>query len=87
MLAWPLVKCPRADRSLVEKPSEPFPLPTRVLDGVDTVEDISPNELSAVRVWDIAMSLALSRLSIHSSANVRSPVGLDDDLVSSKVKC
>jgi hypothetical protein len=87
MLAWPLVKCPRADRSLVEKPSEPFPLLTKVLDGVDTVEDISPNELSAVKVWDIAMSLALSRLSIHSSANARSPAELDDDLVSSKVKC
>jgi hypothetical protein len=33
------------------------------------------------------MSLALSRLSIHSSANARSPAELDEDFVSSKVKC
>lgn len=85
--AWPLVKCPRADRSLVEKPSEPFPLLIRVLDGVDAVDDISPNAPSAVRFWDSDMSLALSRLSIHSSANAKSPAGFDDDFVSSKVKC
>lgn len=88
MLPWPLLKWLRPDRSLPANPSEVFPLPTRVLDGVDTVDDISPKPASAASVCcDNAMSLALSRLSTHSSAKAWSPPELDAVFVSSNVKC
>lgn len=75
MLAWFLLRWFLPDRSLMLNPSGCCTLLSRVLEGLEKEDDISPKAVSLpydpAGFWEMARSFALWRASNHSSADDR----------------